>query len=116
MASNYICYGGIGSLEGGTHTQKEFLDSMDKHFNTECSTYTKSLQCKSCKDYTKELNKEVKKQIRYKKQNKLYTLSKKRNLFLGKQYLRCNTCKKKHTRKCTLKEYIAFSGAELGKC
>ena len=35
---------------------------------------------------------------------------------LVKQTNICNKCKKNKTKKCNLKDYITFSGAELGSC
>jgi hypothetical protein len=62
MSIDNICYTGIGSLKTGNHTKKQYLEVMDKNFKKECSVYTKSLKCKSCKK-SKEMNtKEVKKQ------------------------------------------------------
>ena len=115
MASN-ICYSGIGSLEGGTHTQKEFVDVMTKHFAQKCSQYTKSLKCKACKKVKKQSTHEVMKQIEAHKKNKTYKISKRTENSIKKLSVKCDECKKKNTRKCTLKEYIAFSGAEKGKC
>ena len=108
MASTNICYTGIGSHENGNHTIKEFLDIMTKDFKQRCSQYTKSLKCKSCK--------EVKKQIEAHKKNKTYKISKQKHNSIDKLRLKCYKCQKKNTRKCRLKEYIDFSGAEAGKC
>ena len=44
-----ICYTGIGAIEDGNHTKKEFLSVMDKTSKKKCSVYIKSLKCKSCK-------------------------------------------------------------------
>ena len=115
MASRNICYTGIGSL-GGNHTRKEFLDVMTKHFAQKCSQYTKSLNCKACKQVKKQTTNEVWKQIEAHKKNKTYKISKRTENSIKKLRLKCDKCRNKNTRKCKLKEYIDFSGAEVGKC
>jgi hypothetical protein len=116
MVSTNICYTGIGSHENGNHTRKEFLDVMTKHFKQKCSQYTKSLKCKSCKEVKKQSTNEVIKQIEAHKKNKTYKISKQKHNSINKLRLKCDKCQKKNTRKCRLKEYIDFSGAEAGKC
>ena len=106
----------MGALETGNHTQKEFLDIMKKQFEKACPIYIKSLTCKSCIKLTKEVTNDVKKQIKYKKLNKTYKISKKKDDLIRNLRLRCSKCKKRPTRKCKLTDYIEFSGAEDGKC
>ena len=113
MPSKTICYTGIGSLASGNHTEKEFLDVMTKHFEQECSLHTSSLKCKSCKKLANQNAKNLLKQPNYKKNSKTYKLSKKDEVKLRE---RCNKCKKRYTRKCGLKEYMQFTGADEGKC
>ena len=116
MGSTNICYTGIGSLENGNHTRKEFLDIMTKHYAQKCSKYTKSNKCNSCKDLKKQTTNEVMKQIEAQKKNKTYKISKRKVNSIKKLRLKCDECQNKNTRKCRLKEYIDFSGAEMGKC
>ena len=71
---------------------------MNKNFKKECSVYIKSLKCNSCKKSLKMNSKEMMKQINAQKTNKTYKIS------------------KKTATKCNLKNYLLFSGAELGKC
>ena len=111
-----ICYGGIGSLENGNHTRKEFLDVMTKHFAQQCYKYTRSLKCNSCKKFNKQNSNELKKAIEASKKNKTYKISKRKVNSIKKLRLNCDKCLNKNTRKCSLKEYIKFSGAEVGKC
>ena len=121
MASTNICYTGIGSHENGNHTRKEFLDIMTKHYAQKCPQHTKSLKCKSCKELIEQSTSEVNKQIKLQMKNKTfkmssYKISKRKQNLLNKLRQKCHKCKNKNTRKCRLKEYIDFSGAELGKC
>lgn len=116
MAPTNICYTGIGSQENGNHTRKEFLDVMTKHFKQKCSLYTRSLKCKSCQELKKQSTNGVMKQIEAYKKNKTHKISKQNHNSNNKILLKCNKCRKKNTRKCSLKEYIDFSGAEAGKC
>jgi len=106
----------MGALERGNHTQKEFLDIMEKRYKRLCPLYIKSLTCTPCKKLKKQFTDEVKKQIQYKKLNKTYKLSKKKDTTIQKLSLKCTQCKNKTRRKCKLNDYIAFSGAEVGKC
>ena len=116
MDTNNICYTGIGSVKTGNHTKKQYLEVMNKNFKKECSVYIKSLKCKSCKK-SKEMNtKQVKKQIQAQLKNKTYKMSNKTETKLMKQLSKCKRCKNNKTKKCNLKKYILFSGAEIGKC
>ena len=113
MGSTNICYTGIGSLKNGNHTRKQFLDIMTKHFAKEC---TKSCKCNSCKKFNKQNSNELKKAVEASKKNKTYKISKRKVNSIKKLRLNCDKCLNKNTRKCSLKEYIKFSGAEVGKC
>jgi transcription elongation factor Elf1 len=85
---------------------------MNKGSVRDCSAYIKSLKCKSCKRYKKMLIKENKKYIKAQLKNKTYKTSKK----TIKESFKCEKCKYTNTKKCNLKDYMSFSGAELGKC
>jgi len=116
MNTNSICYTGVGSKKDGNHTEEEYLKVMNKNFKKKCSVYIKSLKCNSCKKSLKMNSKEIKKQINAQLKNKTYKISKKTETKLVKQLSKCDQCKKKKTKKCNLKNYLLFSGAELGKC
>ena len=117
MDTNNICYDdGIGSVKTGNHTQKQYLEVMNKNFKKECSIYIKSLKCKSCKTNLYMGTKEVKKQIKAYLKNKTYKMSNMTERKLIKQSSKCGRCKNNKTKKCNLKNYILFSGAEYGKC
>ena len=90
--NNNICYTGIGSVKTGNHTKKQFLELMNRNLKKNCSVYIKSLKCKSCKKSIEMNSKEV------------------------NQISKCKRCKNNKTKKCNLKNYILFSGAEFGKC
>ena len=110
--SDNICYNGVGSLESGNHTKKQYLDVMNKNFKKDCSIYIKSLKCKSCKKAKKMASALVKKSIK----NKTYKIPNKIQTKILNQINKCKKCKNNNTRKCNLKNYILFSGAELGIC
>ena len=116
MNINNICYTGIGAKKNGNHTEKEYLEVMNKNFKNKCSYYIKSLKCKSCKKSIAMNTKELKKQINTQLKNKTYKMTSKIENKLVKQTNICNKCKKNKTKKCNLKDYITFSGAELGSC
>jgi hypothetical protein len=64
-------------------------------------------------------SKEVKKQINAHLKNKTYKMSKKTEKKLLEQISKCKVCKNKKnnkTKKCNLKNYLLYSGAELGDC
>ena len=111
-----ICYTGVGAKKSGNHTEKEYLEVMNKHFKKDCSQYIKSLKCKSCKKSIQMTGKEVKKIINAHLKKKTYKISKTQNKKLLNQISKCKRCKNKNTKKCNLKKYILFSGAEMGKC
>ena len=116
MDTNNICYDGTGSVKTGNHTQKQYLEVMNKNFKKECSIYIKSLKCKSCKKSLYMGTKEVKKQIKAHLKNKTYKMSNMAERKLIKQSSKCKRCKNNKTKKCNLKNYILYSGAEFGKC
>ena len=116
MDEKYICYNGEGALKSGNHTKKQYLRVMNKTYKKMCATYKKSLKCKSCKKSRKMINNEVKKQIRANLKNRTYKMSVGTESKLVKQMNKCKRCKNKNTKKCTFKNYLLFSGAEIGKC
>ena len=111
-----ICYTGEGSKKNGNHTTKEYLEIMDNHFVKECPVYMSSLQCKPCKKSIEFNSKEVKKQIKAQIKNKTYKVSKKTEKKMLTLINKCKRCKNKNTKKCDLKSYLSFSGAQIGKC
>ncbi len=121
MNKNKICYTGIGSVKKGNHTKKKFLKIMDKHHKKDCSVYIKSLKCKSCKK-SKIMNNKImnnkimKKQTKSRLKNKTKKVSNNEINNWMKQLGMCNRCKNNKTKKCNLKNYMLFSGAEYGKC
>jgi len=115
MNKNNIFYTGIGSVKTGNHNKKQFLEVMNRHFKKECPVYIKSLKCKSCKKSIEMNSKEVKKQINSQLKNKTYKISSKNEKELLNQISKCKRCKNNKTKRCNLKNYILFSGAEIGK-
>lgn len=113
--SDNICYTGIGARKRN-HTRKEFMQLMKKNFRKQCAVSMKRLKCKSCKKSTAMNTKEGKKQVRAIRNNKPYKLTAKKEQELVKQINKCDRCTKKNTRRCNFKNYLSFSGAELGKC
>ncbi len=116
MNTNNICYTGIGSVKTGNHTKKQYLEVMNKNYKKECSVYIKSLKCKSCKKSIEMNTKRVKKLINAQLKNKTYKMSNKTEKKLLKQISKCERCKNNKIKKCNLKNYMLFSGAEFGKC
>ena len=117
MDTNNICYNGIGTVKKtGNHTKKQYLEVMNKNFKKKCSDYIKSVKCKSCKKSIEMNSKEVKKQIKAQIKNKTYKMSNKTEAKLLKQMNKCNRCKNNKTKRCNLKNYMLYSGAEFGKC
>jgi len=114
--NNHICYTGIHSVKTGNYTPKQYLEAMNKHFKKKCSVYIKSLSCKSCKKSIEMNSKEVKKQLHLQLQNKTYKMTNHTEQKLVSQLGKCKRCKNNKTKKCNLKQYLVFSGAELGKC
>ena len=116
MDKNNICYTGEGALKSGNHTQKQYLAVMDKNEKKRCAVHFKSLKCKSCKKSREMNTKEIKKQLKAQLKKKTYKLSKKTEEKIVKQMSKCDRCKNNKTKKCNLKNYIEYSGAEFGKC
>ena len=108
---NRICYTGIGARKTGEHTIAQYLAVMDKTSGVDCPAYYESFRCKPCK--TKK--KMSKKLIQKFSKNPSYKISKKYNDRLNLIHKKCDTCKFKNTRKCTLKKYIRYSGALPGE-
>ena len=116
MNTNNICYTGFGSVKTGNHTQKQYLEVMNKNYKKKCAVYIKYLKCKSCEKTKDMYTKEIKKQIKLHLKNKTYKISNKTQRNMIKQYNKCKRCSNNKTKKCNLKNYILFSGAEFGKC
>jgi len=101
----YIYYSGIGAKKSGKHTVKEFLKIMNKHFNVECSEFLHDLEYKPCVEY-RALNRKM-------MEANNFTITKKESIKQQKRMNKCNKHKKTaKKRRCNLKEYIEFSGAQ----
>ena len=75
------------------------------------------MKCKSCKKLQKIVTVDVTKQIKAKLKNKTYKTPSKTEQRIIKQRNKCDKCKKNtRTRKCKLKDYMLYSGAEMGLC
>ncbi len=111
-----ICYTGIGSNKNGNHTKQQFLTIANKTFKRACSKHVKSLKCKSCKKSRQLNTKQVYKQINAQRKNKTYKMSPKVEQKLVAYIKKCNQCKSKHLKPCTLNNYLEYSGAKPGKC
>ena len=98
-----IHYSGMGTKKSGNHTEKEFLKIMDTEFKKDCAEHKKSLKCPSCKKNKAMVNTLLK--------SKPQTFSKKKQSFMLKQMKQCTKCKTRKTKKCSLDDYIVFSGA-----
>ena len=116
MDTENICYTGAGANKDGNHTKNQYLKIMDEKYKDKCSVYRKTQKCKACKKYSILLNKEIRKQINAHKARKTYKITKKNDEVAKTLLNSCTRCKNKDTRKCDLKQYIEFSGAEPGKC
>ena len=113
MTTQNICYTGVGSVKSGNHTRKKYLEIMNKNYKKECPVYIKSLRCKLCKKYKKMINNIVNKQTNAELKNKTYNVSNKTAKKMDKQRIKCEKCKNNKTKKCNLKQYLLFSGAEI---
>jgi hypothetical protein len=60
--------------------------------------------------------KEVRKQINAQLKNKTYKMSDTTEKKILAVMGQCKQCRNKNTKPCNLKNYLLFSGAELGKC
>jgi len=107
-----ICYTGIGSRNSGNHTRKQFMSIANKSFKQECSEYKKSSKCKSCRK-KRQLIKANKGLPNYKDNSKKEKKYMKKYLMLNDL---CLKCENKNTKKCNFKDYIKYSGANIGKC
>ena len=107
-----ICYTGIGARKTGEHTTAQYLAVMDRTSRKDCPAYYEAFRCKPCKTKKKMSKKLIKKYAN----NPSYKITKKYNDEFIKMVMKCNTCKNKNTRKCTLKKYIRYSGAVPGTC
>ena len=106
-----IFYTGVGSKKNGKHTEKEFLNVMNKNFNEQCSNYLPELYNKSCSNYKKLNGKFLREQVGMEPIQ--FSKSKKHKRRLRTLLKKCNQYKKTLKRKeCNLDEYIKFSGAE----
>jgi hypothetical protein len=112
MNKNNICYTGVGSIKSGNHTKKQYMKVMNKHFKNDCSVHIKSLKCKSCKEAKKQMQTMFNNASNKMTNNKMSNKKTK----LQKQMSKCEKCKNNNTKKCNLKNYLLFSGAEVGKC
>jgi hypothetical protein len=127
--SKKIYYTGIGSKKSGFHTEKEFLNIMNRTFKKDCIDYCNSIKCKECKQYTKkmkeyskQLAKSLKKNKTSKNKGQIMNTIKivkmikkiKNNKKLNQLKNKCLKCKSKSKRSdCNLNEYIKYSGAEI---
>ena len=68
------------------------------------------------KKYKEMVNKITKKVINAHLAKKTYKIAKKTEDKLVSQMGKCNICKNNKTKTCNFKNYIEFSGAEIGKC
>ena len=103
--AEHFCYTGVGARKSGNHTRKEFMKLMDKKFKRECSGFIKTPHCKSCVKRTRSNAK-----------LKPYQLGGPKGEYSLTLFDKCYNCKYKNIKKCNLKEYLLFSGAEVGKC
>ena len=110
-----LCYTGIGAKKSGIHSEKEFMKIMNKKFGKECGMYLNSLKCKSCIKSKKinmdMLNKSIDRELN--KNYKMFKKNERNEKNLSKMMKLCEKCKEKNIKKCSLEEYINFSGAEL---
>lgn len=118
-----ILYTGLGAKKSGYHTEKEFLDIMNKIFREACIDYHNSKKCKECREYKKRTQKMFRSLFKNtKKSNNSKTIKNNRKKFddvtrkLKKFKNKCTKCQRKLNRgECNLKEYIEYSGAEISK-
>lgn len=118
-----ILYTGLGAKKSGYHTEKEFLDIMNRIFREACIDYHNSKKCKECREYKKQTQKMFRALFKNtKKSNNSKTIKNNRKKFddvtrkLKKFKNKCTKCQRKLNRgECNLKEYIEYSGAEIAK-
>lgn len=97
-----IFYTGMNAKKSGKHTIKEFMEKDKKG----CSKYIAGKSCIPCAKFN-NLAKKVSK--RYK------TITKKNRKKCDKYLEACEKCKTQSKIRCTLHEYLEYSGAELQK-
>lgn len=106
---DYVCYSGIGALrKSGIHTRKEFMKMMNKEWNKDCRSYIKRRRCKSCKIMSKLV-------ALSKRAFKPYEMGGSKNEYFNDLMNKCYKCRHNTTKKCKFKDYILFSGAQVGK-
>lgn len=87
---------------------------MNKHHKVQCELFKGDGQnkCKPCKQTRKLVTSEIKKQIKHHKEKKTYKMSKKLEKRIVGLRKRCERCKKTRKRRCGVKDYMKYSGAE----
>ena len=108
-----VCYTGVGSKKNGNYSLKNFFGLMEKNFNKECARFMQSKKCKPCKKMKTMTKKYLKKM---KSKNVTSKDLDKYEKKLDKHILKCEKCKNKSSIKCSLKNYMEYSGAKYGKC
>lgn len=116
LISDNICYDGKGSNPSHNHTSKEFVGIMDKYYKDQCAADRKKQSCEACKQYKKLYDEYLNKYLEYQRRGKEYKMPKLLQQTLGAKSRKCERCSKKNTTRCNLKEYVEFSGAQVGKC
>ena len=119
---SHICYTGIGARKSGEHTKKQFLNIMNKKSKIPwknkyltkrvCAEYIQSLKCKSCKKHKRAFRYMLKKSKKYPN----YRQSNKHENKNQKLYNKCIKCQTNTKIICDLKDFIKYSGANVGKC
>lgn len=111
--SKKICYDGIGDTKK-YHTKKEFLALMNKTSKKECSRFIGGKKCSSCKKMRRE-NRKFLKNIKKSKKNPKFKMSNEEFELFDKNQDKleqdCRKCKNKNKKKCSLNEYMVYSGA-----
>ena len=110
-----ICYDGVGALESGNHTPRQYLNVMNKHFKRECPRYFRGLKCAACKHQKALFKKEIRGIRKAEAANLPYERPKEDEQLEKRLSKKCHQCKKTK-RKCTLKQYLKFSGATRRTC
>jgi hypothetical protein len=113
----YIYYDGIGAKKSGKHTVEEFLNIMNKTAKNECLNYLADLNYSPCNEYKKMHKKAPIISFDSKSGKFIYKFNTKSDNKKYKNLLnKCTKYKKTmKNKKCTLDEYIEFSGAVKGK-
>jgi hypothetical protein len=113
----YIYYDGIGAKKSGKHTVNDFLDIMNKTAKVECLDYLADLNYSACSEYKKMHKKAPLISFDSKSGKLIYKFNSKSD---NKKYKslsnKCTKYKKTmKNKRCTLDEYIGFSGALRSK-